>query len=104
MADPGSGALARPCFAGGSTVVLTGLLSGGGSVVQPLSVTSTWDHYVLTGFTGITSLQFSNADVTAGLSVDNLITGAAAIPEPGTWGLLGLGLAAMALLRRKVSH
>ena len=88
-------------FTGGSTINLVGTFIGGGTISQNVVVTHSWASYALAGFTNLSSLSFSNADAVAGISIDNLNSAVAAVPEPETYALMGLGLAALALVRRR---
>jgi hypothetical protein len=59
-----------------------------------------FNHFVLTGFTGLKSLTIS-ANGLGILALDNINIGVAAVPEPGTLAILGLGLAGLAATRRR---
>ena len=92
-------------FGGASTIDLLGTFVGGGTVTQSISVTHDWASYALSGFTNLVSLKFSNRDAVAGISIDNLnSTAATAVPEPETYALMGLGLAALGLMRRRATR
>ncbi len=83
-----------------STIVFTGLLSGGGTVTQ--AYTTTPDDLLHTvSFTGFNNL-LSASWVQEGMpfhQFDNVVVTPAAVPEPGTIAALGLG--ALGLLRRR---
>jgi len=59
-----------------------------------------FNHIVLTGFTGLKSLSISTGEFSI-LALDNINIGVAAVPEPGTLAILGLGLAGLAATRRR---
>jgi hypothetical protein len=46
-------------------------------------------------------LQFSSTNAGSGFAVDNIVVNEAAVPEPASLALIGLGLAAVAGLRRR---
>jgi hypothetical protein len=86
-----------------STVQMFGYGSGGGLVASSgiLSLTDSF-QYLAAGFSGVYSLELrSNADSTW-FAVDDITLGPSdAVPEPGTIGLVALGLLLSAgLLRR----
>jgi hypothetical protein len=89
-------------FTGPYMASVIGSISGGGTVTQDISISVDWSNFVLTGFTNLTQVVFSNADE-AGISIDNLNTdvAAAAVPEPASILLMGLGFAGFAASRRK---
>jgi len=60
------------------------------------------DSYrAFTSDVAILSLTMSGPGPSLYASIDNLTVGAAAVPEPGTWALMGLGLAGLATLARR---
>ena len=89
------------------SILLTGQISGGGTVTQTLSVGTPWTSFSLSGFHNLTSLTFqdttSGAFLTApGMGIDNINTNPA-VPEPGSLLLFGSGVMGLAgLLRRKL--
>lgn len=110
MTDTGGGvfslgsleaATGEGAFSGVSSLLIEGSLFGGGTVSQTLGITSSWSSYTLIGFANLTQVVFSNADAGAGLSLDNLNTDTATVPEPGTLALLAIGLFGMRLARRR---
>jgi hypothetical protein len=88
-----------------------GQFFGGGTIFSWLDIDGTFDSYALSGYTGLASVTFysenSGGYNLAGFSIDNINYSLSAppppseVPEPGTLALLGLGLAAMGLSRRK---
>ncbi|MCX7193639.1 MAG: PEP-CTERM sorting domain-containing protein [Proteobacteria bacterium] len=92
------------------------LLSGGGSVSQSFLIDKTsnaagalnFTSYLFnSAFTNLASVTFSSSGSASptfnGFSVDNIITGGSAVPEPATGALLltGLGLIGFTARRRK---
>lgn len=91
-------------FAGNATIKVAGSLSGGGLVSEVIEVSSVWNTFFLTGFTGVTEVVFLTRDVVAGVSIDNLNSeGRGTVPEPGSLALIGLGLAGLIERRRRKS-
>jgi hypothetical protein len=89
-------------------ILLTGQISGGGTVFQTLTVGTPWASYTLSGFDNLVSLTFqdttSGGFLTApGMGIDNINLGPS-IPEPGTLVMFGSGIVGLAgLLRRKLT-
>jgi hypothetical protein len=89
---------------------LTGLRADGTTVTQDVYFRDTpnfmyWQgddfkKVTLTNFTNLKSLTIGGIGFGM-LAVDNLNIGVAAVPEPGTLAILGLGLGALALGRRR---
>jgi hypothetical protein len=89
---------------------LTGVRADGSTVTQNVYFRDTPNLAYAQGddFKKVTLTNFTNLkSVTIGgigfgmLAIDNLNIGVAAVPEPGTLAILGLGLGAMALGRRR---
>jgi hypothetical protein len=85
---------------GSGTLTVTGYLAGGGSVAQSVSYGDDWITAGLAGFDNLSRLEILSAG-TVDVAIDNLVV-TAAVPEPGTVLLTGIGLAAlMASTRRR---
>ncbi len=85
---------------GAHSIVVTGTYANGSQILQTLNVADAFQTYALTGFTDLTSLQFSSAGGNGYTSIDNIA--ATAVPEPATWSLLLLGFVGTGYaLRRK---
>ena len=81
-------------------VTFTGDLAGGGTVVQTFNTTghtTSFDEVELTGFDDLTDLRIN----VIGDTIQNLTYDVSAAPEPGTFALIGLGIAGLAIARHK---
>jgi hypothetical protein len=92
---------------GALSITLLGTRTNGSTVTQSLSTTiynqqttNDFNSLVLNGFTGLASLQFTSSTGN-GFAIDNIVVNEAAVPEPGSLAIFGLGLAAVAGLRRR---
>ena len=91
-------------FAGNAMIEVIGSLSGGGQISELIEVSSAWNTFFLTGFTGVTEVTFLTRNAVAGVSIDNLNSeGRGTVPEPGSLALIGLGLAGLIERRRRKS-
>ncbi len=84
------------------SVAITLKLSDNTTVI--FTPTSAADSY--RGFASdlnITSLTVSAAGASLYAGVDNLTVGVSAVPEPGSWALMGLGVAGLLLARRRAT-
>jgi hypothetical protein len=81
-------------------IVLTGHLTGGGTVTQTLNVTTSFQVFGIDpSFTGLTSVDFSSNSLT----LDNIqVDAGAAVPEPSTFATLAGVVLAFALRRKLV--
>jgi hypothetical protein len=83
-------------------VTFTGDIAGGGTVTQIFDTTGSTTSFAeadLHGFDNLTDLRITLvAD-----SIQNLTFNVSTAPEPGTFALVGLGLAGLAIVRRKRS-
>jgi len=77
-------------FSGGGKTFDLGSLSSSGLIINEFGFNSlSGTQFVLKGDGGLTKFRLAGVSATA------------AIPEPGTWALMGLGLAGLAFVRRR---
>lgn len=92
-------------FQNESDIRVVGSLSGGGTVSQTFTADgnpSTYETFLLSGFTGLSSISFEYlGNGATGFFLDNINTGGGHVPEPGGLGLVALGLAAAAAARSR---
>ena len=82
------------------TVTFTGTLAGGGTVTETFMVTTppppsppAFETFNFTGFTGLTSVSWDQADPAAGLhQFTNIHLSTGVVPEPASLTLLALGI------------
>jgi hypothetical protein len=88
-------------------ILLTGQISGGGTVTTILTVGTPWSSFNLSGFDNLASLTFQDTTsggflVAPGMGIENINLGPST-PEPGTLVMFGSGILGLAgLLRRKL--
>lgn len=83
-------------LSGGGKAFNLGSMSNTGFIVNEFGFNSlTGTQFVLKGVGGVTSFRL------AGVTVTSAVPTIPAIPEPGTWALMGLGLAGLAFVRRR---
>ena len=94
-----------------SNIQVTGFLSGGGTFVSSFFLDGVHDGaggaidmqtFSPAGFANLTSARFASLSG-GGFTLDNVnvVAGATKVPEPGTFALLGLGLAGLLSVRRR---
>lgn len=86
------------------TVTLFATDISGATFTRTVTGTDTMAFIGLTSDTALASLVVSTAQPVDGPlwpTIDNLTLAVAAVPEPGTWLLMAIGLAGMAIMRRR---
>jgi len=92
---------------GADTLVVTGQLAGGGSVSQTLNIGESWQHFVLSGFSDVTSVTFSDGTSggfgsAPGFGIDNIdLSPTTAVPEASSLALVLAGLAMVGTAARR---
>lgn len=82
------------------TLDLIGTFALGGTTNTSVSISDFFANYQVSGFNGLSQLEFRNANEHQGLGIDNLdLSRSTAVPEPSSVillsaGLVGLGVAA----------
>jgi hypothetical protein len=83
------------------SIVATGHVSGGGTVVAILPLTDNWSVFLLPGFASLTSVDFFGSNnFSDNVGFDNLVS-ANAVPIPGALPLFATGLAGLGWLARR---
>ncbi len=79
-----------------------GNLAGGGTVSQMINFDNIFNvqNIAFTGFTNLTSVQFSNGSSQA-LQIDNIVLRTTNVPEPSTLAIFALGIIGLASRRFK---
>lgn len=82
-------------------MTLTGTRADGSKVTTALDLETVFQNYTLSGFTNLTSLNFSRASDNTYLTFDNIaVIPMSPVPEPASWAMLFLGVGAIGATMR----
>ena len=86
-----------------SSLTLTGTLMGGGTVTQTYSINQLAFQTlnVNSSFANLSSVTFDAFGLDNRAAYDNIVVNNAAVPEPATLALFGMGMAGLAMSRRR---
>ena len=92
---------AGPYTTVGDTTLVTGLLHGGGTVTQTITLGTLFTRYNL-GWTGLDSVVFSAPQTNNGyVAFDNFTVDGVGVPEPAAWALMIVGLMGCGYMLRR---